>query len=592
MKKLQFRILTVFIVLFTLFSISIGVFSTNLLQDYAQKSQEEALIKQTKTIADLLYVNGENSIDLESAISQLTKLEILDEERLTVIDLSGVVVYDSAANKAALENHSDREEFQAVLNGEKTGISIRESESTNENLYYVAVPLMGSQDELIGVLRLSRPVADINQINEQIKQSLLIFSLLAFILTTLVTFIITKRIAKPINDIMDVAKNLSDKRYDVRYTGTAYGEVADLGDTVNELATNLEEQTQEIVQNDKRLYELVNHLVIGVMLIDDHRTIKMVNPAMSTILGEDITHLIGNSYVEATKSYGLSHMIEMAYQKNEKQNDEIYFYYPQDKIVDANIVPIDGKEPGEQNLIVLLYDITEIRRLEKVRTDFVTNASHELKTPITALKGFSETLLDGAMEDKEVLKQFLEIMLAESSRLDFLVNDILELSKLEQKQVPMNIQKINLTETVLSTIQLVKQTADNKQMKLNVIEEDNLLITGDSSRLKQILANLINNAVVYTQEKGKVTVTIKKENDYAVIRVSDNGIGIPEDEQDRIFERFYRVDKARSRNSGGTGLGLSIVKYLIENLNGSISVESKLGLGTTFIVKLPIHPNE
>ncbi len=592
MKKLQFRILTVFIVLFTLFSISIGVFSTNLLQDYAQKSQEEALIKQTKTIADLLYVNGENSIDLESAISQLTKLEILDEERLTVIDLSGVVVYDSAANKAALENHSDREEFQAVLNGEKTGISIRESESTNENLYYVAVPLMGSQDELIGVLRLSRPVADINQINEQIKQSLLIFSLLAFILTTLVTFIITKRIAKPINDIMDVAKNLSDKRYDVRYTGMAYGEVADLGDTVNELATNLEEQTQEIVQNDKRLYELVNHLVIGVMLIDDHRTIKMVNPAMSTILGEDITHLIGNSYVEATKSYGLSHMIEMAYQKNEKQNDEIYFYYPQDKIVDANIVPIDGKEPGEQNLIVLLYDITEIRRLEKVRTDFVTNASHELKTPITALKGFSETLLDGAMEDKEVLKQFLEIMLAESSRLDFLVNDILELSKLEQKQVPMNIQEINLTETVLSTIQLVKQTADNKQMKLNVIEEDNLLITGDSSRLKQILANLINNAVVYTQEKGKVTVTIKKENDYAVIRVSDNGIGIPEDEQDRIFERFYRVDKARSRNSGGTGLGLSIVKYLIENLNGSISVESKLGLGTTFIVKLPIHPNE
>ncbi|MER2131413.1 MAG: two-component system histidine kinase PnpS [Carnobacterium inhibens] len=592
MKKLQFRILTVFIVLFTLFSISIGVFSTNLLQDYAQKSQEEALIKQTKTIADLLYVNGENSIDLESAISQLIKLEILDEERLTVIDLSGVVVYDSAANKAALENHSDREEFQAVLNGEKTGISIRESESTNENLYYVAVPLMGSQDELIGVLRLSRPVADINQINEQIKQSLLIFSLLAFILTTLVTFIITKRIAKPINDIMDVAKNLSDKRYDVRYTGTAYGEVADLGDTVNELATNLEEQTQEIVQNDKRLYELVNHLVIGVMLIDDHRTIKMVNPAMSTILGEDITHLIGNSYVEATKSYGLSHMIEMAYQKNEKQNDEIYFYYPQDKIVDANIVPIDGKEPGEQNLIVLLYDITEIRRLEKVRTDFVTNASHELKTPITALKGFSETLLDGAMEDKEVLKQFLEIMLAESSRLDFLVNDILELSKLEQKQVPMNIQEINLTETVLSTIQLVKQTADNKQMKLNVIEEDNLLITGDSSRLKQILANLINNAVVYTQEKGKVTVTIKKENDYAVIRVSDNGIGIPEDEQDRIFERFYRVDKARSRNSGGTGLGLSIVKYLIENLNGSISVESKLGLGTTFIVKLPIHPNE
>ncbi|MGB7366525.1 MAG: ATP-binding protein [Carnobacterium jeotgali] len=590
MRKLQFRILAIFIAIFTIFSISIVIFSTNLLQEYASTSQQEALIKQAKTVASMLQLDTENTTNLASLATSLATLDMQSEERLTVIDLSGVVVYDSVTNKEVLENHNNREEFKAVLAGDEIGTSVRKSKSTNETLYYVAVPLFGKQDELLGVLRLARPVADINQISEQIKKSLLIFSVLALILTTFITLIITKRIAKPINDIMEVAESLSDKRYEVRYTGNAYGEVADLGETINDLATSLEEQNLELVQNDKRLYELINHLVIGVMLIDEHRIIKMVNPAMSVILGEDVSQLVGNSYVEATKSYGLSHMIEMAYQKNEQQNDEIYFYYPKDKIVDANIVPIDGKEPGEQNLIVLLYDITEIRRLEKVRTDFVTNASHELKTPVTALKGFSETLLDGAMEDKEVLKQFLEIMLAESSRLDFLVNDILELSKLEQKQVPLKIEEINLTEAVISTFQLVKQKADEKKMKLNIIEEDNLFITGDSSRLKQILANLINNAVVYTQESGEVEVTIKKENNFAVIKVSDNGIGIPEDEQDRIFERFYRVDKARSRNSGGTGLGLSIVKYLVENLNGFITVESKLGLGTTFIVKLPIQP--
>lgn len=590
MRKLQFRILAIFIAIFTIFSISIVIFSTNLLQEYASTSQQEALIKQAKTVASMLQLDTENTTNIASLATSLATLDMQSEERLTVIDLSGVVVYDSVTNKEVLENHNNREEFKAVLAGDEIGTSVRKSKSTNETLYYVAVPLFGKQDELLGVLRLARPVADINQISEQIKKSLLIFSVLALILTTFITLIITKRIAKPINDIMEVAESLSDKRYEVRYTGNAYGEVADLGETINDLATSLEEQNLELVQNDKRLYELINHLVIGVMLIDEHRIIKMVNPAMSVILGEDVSQLVGNSYVEATKSYGLSHMIEMAYQKNEQQNDEIYFYYPKDKIVDANIVPIDGKEPGEQNLIVLLYDITEIRRLEKVRTDFVTNASHELKTPVTALKGFSETLLDGAMEDKEVLKQFLEIMLAESSRLDFLVNDILELSKLEQKQVPLKIEEINLTEAVISTFQLVKQKADEKKMKLNIIEEDNLFITGDSSRLKQILANLINNAVVYTQESGEVEVTIKKENNFAVIKVSDNGIGIPEDEQDRIFERFYRVDKARSRNSGGTGLGLSIVKYLVENLNGFITVESKLGLGTTFIVKLPIQP--
>ncbi|WP_407391117.1 two-component system histidine kinase PnpS [Carnobacterium jeotgali] len=590
MRKLQFRILAIFIAIFTIFSISIVIFSTNLLQEYASTSQQEALIKQAKTVASMLQLDTEKTTNLASLATSLSTLDMQSEERLTVIDLSGVVVYDSVTNKEVLENHNNREEFKAVLTGDEIGTSVRKSKSTNETLYYVAVPLLGKQDELLGVLRLARPVADINQISEQIKKSLLIFSVLALMLTTFITLIITKRIAKPINDIMEVAESLSDKRYEVRYTGNAYGEVADLGETINDLATSLEEQTLELVQNDKRLYELINHLVIGVMLIDEHRIIKMVNPAMSVILGEDVSQLVGNSYVEATKSYGLSHMIEMAYQKNEQQNDEIYFYYPKDKIVDANIVPIDGKEPGEQNLIVLLYDITEIRRLEKVRTDFVTNASHELKTPVTALKGFSETLLDGAMEDKEVLKQFLEIMLAESSRLDFLVNDILELSKLEQKQVPLKIEEINLTEAVISTFQLVKQKADEKKMKLNIIEEDNLFITGDSSRLKQILANLINNAVVYTQESGEVEVTIKKETNFAVIKVSDNGIGIPEDEQDRIFERFYRVDKARSRNSGGTGLGLSIVKYLVENLNGFITVESKLGLGTTFIVRLPIQP--
>lgn len=519
MRKLQFRILAIFIAIFTIFSLSIGLFSINLLQDYAGNSQEEELIKQAKTIASLLPMNADNPTNLEAVTNEATALEMQSDERLTIIDLSGVVVFDSATNREDLENHSNREEFQAVLAGNEVGVSARNSESTNETLYYVAVPLLGEQNELTGVLRLSRPVAEINQISEQIKHSLLLFSLLALILTTLITLIITKRIARPINDIMIVAKSLSDKQYEVRYNGNAYGEVADLGQTINELATSLEEQTQEIEQNDKRLYELINHLVIGVMLIDEHRTIKMVNPAMSVILGEDVTKLVGNSYVEATKSYGLSHLIEVAYQQNKKQNDEIYFYYPKDKIVDANIVPIDGKEPGEQNLIVLLYDITEIRRLEKVRTDFVTNASHELKTPVTALKGFSETLLDGAMEDKEVLKQFLEIMLAESSRLDFLVNDILELSKLEQKQVPMNMQEVNLSEAVLATFQLVKQTADEKEMELNLLEEDTLFITVDNSRLKQILANLINNAVVYTQESGKVTVTIRKENDQAVILV-------------------------------------------------------------------------
>jgi len=368
---------------------------------------------------------------------------------------------------------------------------------------------------------------------------------------------------------MDVAKKLSDHQYDARYKGKGFGDFQKLGETINELAESLDNQMNEIKQNDERLTGLINHLVIGVMLLDENKEITMVNPVMQEILSESEESLIGQSYVEAVSSYGLSHMIERAYTYREPQNDEIYFYYPKDRIVDVNIVPITSKKPGEMNLIVLLYDISEIRRLEKVRTDFVANASHELRTPV-------------------ILKQFLEIILAESTRLNLLVNDILELSKLEQRQVPLALQQVNISEAVLATFQLVDQKVKEKNMTLELVEKDFVTLHTDPNRLKQILANLINNAVVYTQAGGHITVTVEKTADQVHLHVADNGIGIPEADLGRVFERFYRVDKARSRNSGGTGLGLSIVKYLVENMNGTVTVASKQGNGTTFTVTLPI----
>lgn len=590
MKKLQFRIILIFIAIFAIFSICIGFYSINLLQEYAVESQTEALNDQTIAAGSGLDGLAADETELGLLDEQLAVIADQTGDRVTMIDLSGEVIYDSAAQPDSLENHSDREEFRAVLSGEAVGTSARESESTHQMLFYAAVPVTDQNGDTIGVFRLSRPMAEVQQISLQIRNSLLFFILLGLVLATMITALVTKRIADPIEEIMDVAKELSEKKYDARFRGEiGYDEVSQLGETINDLAESLESQMVEITQNDERLHLLLNHLVIGVMLLDENRAIKMVNPAMSRIFDQDLTEFMGQSYVEVTKSYGLSHLIEKTYNLKSLQNNEIYFYYPEDKIVDANVVPIPGRTKGEVNLIVLLYDITEIRRLEKVRTDFVANASHELKTPVTALKGFSETLLDGAMEDKEILKQFLEIMLSESTRLDLLVSDILELSKLEQKQAPMEIKKVDVRKAVLSTFEIVKQNASLKQITLNLTEKNPVFIEGDSGRLKQILSNLINNAVIYTQKNGRVDVTISRESENAIISVSDNGMGIPEDEIDRIFERFYRVDKARSRNSGGTGLGLSIVKYLVENFNGSVSVKSTLGMGTTFTVKLPIR---
>ena len=590
MKKIQTQLLTIFMVLFIIFGGCVVFFSTRLMQNYANESQQEDLIEQSNLVLSNLNDVSKDRQDFPELKKQAIKVKEYTNQRITLIDLKGTVIYDSTIqNNTSLENHRNRKEVQAIINGESQGTDTRTSESTKKSLYYVAKPVTDQSGEVIGVLRLAKPLAEMNQLNGQIMQAILIFSVLALLLTTGITFLVAKYIAKPIEEVMNVTRKLSSKQYKARFSGNGYGEVNKLGETINELAESLEDQMQEITQNKERINELINHLVIGVMQLDEHGNIQIVNPAMCQIFDMDSTSLLGKSYVEATKSYGLSHLIEKAYRKKEIQNKEIYFYFPAERIVDANVVPIAGKTKNEMNLIVLLYDITEIRRLEKVRTDFVTNASHELRTPVTALKGFSETLLDGAMEDKVVLKQFLEIMLEESTRLDLLVNDILELSKLEQRQVPIGYKKVVVRDAVLSVFKLVKQKAEKKGITLNLIEEENIEIEADKDRLKQILANLIDNAVIYTKSGGTVNVTLEKTEEQAFITISDNGMGIPDDELNRIFERFYRVDKGRSRNSGGTGLGLSIVKYLVENFNGTIAVKSKVGLETTFTLTFPLR---
>lgn len=580
MKKLQFRIVIIFILNFSLLSLCIGLFSNNLLKEYGIANQQQHLQDNAELVRSLLNTKDLNADQLEAIVSPLKELKGMDNERVTLVRNNGEVVYDSEVEAATLDNHRTRSEIKNVLDGNKLGTTERESTSTNETLYYVAVPVQNQQNQLIGVLRLAIPLSKMVQVNQQLMLSIGLFILFALVLGVLLTLFTTRRIAKPIEEVMEVAKDLSNNRYHNRYHGQSYGEISELGEVMNHLAESLESQMYEIQQNEERIDSLVNHLVIGVMLLDEQRQIQIVNPAMAAMLDQNSETLIGKSYVEVTKSYGLTHMIEKAYRRRTSQNDEIYFYYPEDRILDVNIVPITGKIKGELNLIVLLYDITEIRKLEKIRTDFVTNASHELRTPVTALKGFSETLLDGAMEDKEVLQQFLEIMYTESSRLDLLVNDILALARLEQKQVPMEQERIDLQSVIFSSFQLVQQKADEKEMNLILIESEPVYLLGDEGRLKQIFTNLLSNGISYTESGGEIVVEVKKMKNETSISIKDNGMGIPEAELDRIFERFYRVDKARSRNSGGTGLGLSIVKYLVENLNGSIEVESKLGLGT------------
>lgn len=314
----------------------------------------------------------------------------------------------------------------------------------------------------------------------------------------------------------------------------------------------------------------------------------MVNPMMEKIIGEK--GLTGKAYYEVLKSFALAQLVDQCLEQKVFQQEEITIYFPRELILDASVSPILSKTGNITGVIVLLHDITEIRRLENVRSEFVANVSHELKTPVTALKGFAETLLDGAMYDEALLKKFLTIIKEESDRLHRLIMDILELSRIEQKHVSMNLEQVDVEDVIITTMDTVRLVALEKEIQLvspKLVSP--IIIQAERDRLQQILINLISNAIVYTPQNGKVSVGITENqaNDTIAITVTDNGIGIPAKDIDRIFERFYRVDRARSRHSGGTGLGLSIVKHIVESCGGQIKVESIEGSGTTFTVILP-----
>lgn len=583
MRKFTNQFLALFIGLFLLLSMGVVFYTNHVVRTTTTDSILRDVEKRATNIASLLdeWIL-QNTGNVQTAIEDFPSMSFLLDKKDSIAFFSkeGAQLYPSNAEM------SSGKEILNVLEGESIGVSGIVTGQAGKREYRVAVPLYNGKGEFLGIARLTHQLDELDSLESQLTQSVFVFSFVSIVLASFIALHLTNRVSRPLKQIETVINRISEGDYSEYYMGVDYPEIMELGNTVNKLADSLEEKNNTILQSNDRLSALLDRLIIGVVLLDSERRIEMMNPAVYQILGID-ENLLGHSFLEMSKSYGLVQIIQETYQQKTNKNEEIHIYHPKERILDVNTMIIPDIR-GNQ-MIVLLYDITEIRRLEKVRTDFVTNASHELRTPVTALKGFSEVLLDGALDNPQLLRQFLEIMYKESRRLEILVNDILDLSRAEQRQVPMKKEKIILNDAVKACFQVIKPQADEKGLKLRLLSNHPtpVVLEGDQSRLEQVLNNLIYNAVNYTDKGGKISVLLEETNEEVIFHVADTGIGIPEENLGRIFERFYRVDKGRSRNSGGTGLGLSIVRYLVQNMNGSISVKSTLGLGSTFTVRLP-----
>lgn len=589
MKELKKRIAFTYVLIVAAAIMLLYFLMTNIVEVRVSEEQMIRFEDDLTTLIQYVYENqNENDLNATDVIQSLRNVSPAINDRITFLNLEGEPLYDSETAVAGLDNMWEQREIQQVLYGEDIGVAVRKSPTTAVEQYYLAKTIQNEAGESIGIIRLSNDAANISPITNQVVWGQFIgMALLASVLI-FITRNWLKNLSKAVTNMDEVVTELKEANYDARYEEHTVDDLNHLGYAINELAVNLESQRSQLESSEKRTFGLINHLIIGVMLLDDNRRIQMVNPVMNELLGVNLYGKITHLYTDYVTSAELIELIEEAYALEDTVNAEISMYFPEEKRLDVNIVPVPGTSPEETHYIVLLYDITEIRRLEQVRSAFAANVSHELRTPITALKGFSETLLDGAMYDDEVLKEFLEIMLKESSRLDAMVQDILQLSRLEQGHERFSVERIVIRDVVEEVFQILQQKILLKRIATHIDDKEVVAIQANRNHLKQILMNLIANAIAYTPEDGKVVVAIDEIGDQARIQVIDNGIGIPTEDQGRIFERFYRVDKARSRNAGGTGLGLSIVKWVVDTMDGRVELFSEEDVGTTFVVWLPL----
>lgn len=549
MKKLWLKIGLSFFILFFVVMVIVGVFSGELMKSTYLNMKENQLEDDAKI---LLQTTNMENLDLDKDAATIQKsLDPLGEDidaRITVIDSKGDVVADTKKDPEKLDNHMNRPEVTDILKkGESVGISIRESDSLGYSMLYVAVPVK-HQGKTDGVLRISISLESVDAAVAKLWGNLALIFGIALVIIAAISVFIARKITRPVREIIEVSTDLANHKYDSRIHGKISGELQDLSISVNTLAESLETQMFEIKQNEQRLNAIVQNLVSGVMLINVDKQVIMTNRTMYQILGE--TEITGKPFYEVIKSFALSQLIEATFETKTIQQKEIILYFPREMILDASVSPILGENGEITGIILLLHDITQIRHLENVRSEFVTNVSHELKTPVTALKGFAETLLDGAMYDEVLLKKFLTIIKEESDRLHRLIMDILALSRIEQNPVAENVELVDVDEVIEQSARTIFEMATEKNIRVTIPEKTSasVMIETDRDKLQQIVINLLSNAINYTPVDGKVEVKLIEQEAEVIIEVTDNGIGIPAKDIDRVFERFYRVDKARSRH--------------------------------------------
>ncbi|HUK62840.1 MAG TPA: ATP-binding protein, partial [Dongiaceae bacterium] len=484
---------------------------------------------------------------------------------------------------AALENHAGRPEVRAALDG-RAGRGTRQSATLGVELLYTAVPVHDVPG--VAVLRLAEPLARVGRFDVALWRALWLAAALVLLLAAGVTYWLLGRTTRRIVELERVARRLGTGETELRARTLPADEIGRLGAALNDKAGELRSRLASLQRERDQRERVLAHIGDGVALLDADGTVAHANRSLATVLGLALPPEPGTRFEDVVRVPELADLLARARAGGLTVEQDLRLWAPHERLLRVTATPLAGE--GAHAVLLVLRDQSEAERLDRVRRDFVANVSHEVKTPLTSVRGYAETLLEGGLEDPEHREGFVRVIRDQATRLQELVDDLLSLSELERPEARLRIERFDLRALIERQLAGLADRAAHAGLGLELTPGEAEWVEADRARLEQVVANLLDNALKYT-ERGVVTVTLEGDASHVACTVVDTGSGIPAEDLDRIFERFYRVDKARSREKGGTGLGLSIVKHILALHEGRVTVESAPGRGSRFRFVIPRH---
>jgi two-component system phosphate regulon sensor histidine kinase PhoR len=578
-NRLLYRILAGYVALILATAIVMGLMYARQIKTELIDGIKNDLIAQARISA--LLGTG----DIERKLSNLADIS---RSRVTLIDASGRVKADSEKDLAEMDSHLNRSEIQeARIKGQ--GEAIRYSRTLGVDMLYIAFPVTEGS-EVTGYIRFARPLFEVRKSIDQQYTYIYKCLLIAIIPSFVIAFLLVRRFISPIEKVISYTHKVSGGESLGTLLVEANDDVGQLEKDINRMVLEHQERVRVADQDKAQLEAAFASMTEGVLVINNQDRIEFLNRSLKDVLGnEGITDILDKTPLEAFRNVELQDALDLFRDSGTPVLRKINLGQEEPIILDVTISAVQGLPEGKQKTMMVFHDVTRLKKLEKIREDFVANVTHEIKTPLTAIIGFIETLEDGAINEEETAKRFLHIISENAHRLERLVDDLLVLSSIELGEMKLRIENVSIADAIDNVLPMFETKAADKSLAIDKKISDKLPFIGaDRDKLAQILVNILDNAIKFTPSGGKISIAaLQDEKGFVVVRVMDTGIGIPKMEILRLGERFYRVDKTRSRELGGTGLGLSIVKHLMRAHNGSVDIESQVGKGTTVSLSFP-----